>query len=297
MALGQPDRAAACYDVCIALRPDFWRGYLWRGQAYLEQKEYRPARDDFDAVARFQTGLVDAHFFRALARFGLKDFKGAEDDLSRVLELDPGHTRLYFTRARVRGAAGDKEGARRDFEEGLRREPTDELSWTVRGEARIETDPKGALADFNAALKLNPWARNAAQSKAHVLAEKLGRTKDAIEVLNRLVERYPGYVSARAGRGVLLARLGNRAAALKDAEEALRQNTSGLNLYQVACIYALTSRQEKDDRLEAIRLLSRALKANFGTDLIEVDPDLAPLHPHPEFARVVELARSLRKAG
>jgi eukaryotic-like serine/threonine-protein kinase len=295
-ALGQFDKAAACFETSVALRPDFWRGYLWRGQANLELKDHESARDDFAAALRLRPDFAPAHFLRALARLGLKDFRGADEDLTRALELDPGHTRLYFTRSRVRALTGDRDGARRDFAEGLRREPADELSWTARGEARLGTDPRAALADFDAALRLNPWSRNAAQNKAHVLAEKLGRTGEAVAVLDRLVERYPDFVPARAGRGVLLARLGQRERALQDAGEALRRDTGALNLYQAACVYALTSRQEPGDRLEAFRLLARALKTGFGADLLETDPDLASLRHLPEFRGLVELARAFRKA-
>ena len=158
----------------------------------------------------------------------------------------------------------------------------------------MASDPEGALADFDAALKLNPLSRDAAQNKAHILAEKLGRTEEAVAVLDRLIERYPNYVPARAGRGVLLARLEKRSAALDDAEESLRQDTSARNIYQVACIYALTSRQQSGDSLEAFRLLSGALKDGFGADLLETDTDLAPLRHLPEFDRLVAMARAIR---
>jgi hypothetical protein len=114
-----------------------------------------------------------------------------------------------------------------------------------------------------------------------------------VRVLDQAVEHYPDYVPSRAGRGVLLARLGQRAEAHADAEESLRRDTKPLTVYQVAGIYAQTSRQEPDDRQEAFRLLSLALRRGFGFDELERDRDLDPIRAHPAFAKLVEVARTL----
>src|SRR5207302_698991 len=160
---------------------------------------------------------------------------------------------------------GDKDGAKADRAAGLRERPADELSWVARGLARLAADPPGALADFEEALMLNPRSQSALQNKAHVLG-KLGRTAEAVQALDAAVALYPDFVPARSGRGVLLARLGEREAALRDAREALRRDTKAATLYQAAGIYALTSQQQPDDRREAFRLLAAALRQGFGAD-------------------------------
>src|SRR5262249_34717703 len=156
--------------------------------------------------------LREAYFNRAVARSELGDKAGARADLTHLLEQGPPQLRVYFARARVRAQEGDHEGARQDREEGLRQEPRDEKDWTVRGLARLPRNPQAALADYDQALQLNPRYRAALQNKASVLAE-LGRTEEAVDVLDKLLALYPDVVLARAGRGVLLARLGRRAAA------------------------------------------------------------------------------------
>ena len=96
----------------------------------------------------------------------------------------------------------------------------------MRGLARLPGDPHGALADFDAALALNPRSQSALQNKANVLSEHLGRTEEAIRVLDTAIEHHPDYVKALAGRGVLLARLGRREAALRDAQAAWPSTTA-----------------------------------------------------------------------
>jgi tetratricopeptide (TPR) repeat protein len=153
--------------------------------------------------------------------------------------------------------------------------------------AKYASDPRGALADFEKALTFNPLSRMALQSQASVLAEKLGRPADAIQVLDRLLTLYPDSVLALAGRGVLHARLGARETALRDARAALARDGSPATLYQVAGIYAQTSRQQAGDRKEALRLLSASLQRGYGRELLEKDRDLDPLRDGVEFRRLL----------
>ena len=216
----------------------------------------------------------------------------AEADLTRALEAGGPPVRVRLLRASVRERRGDKPGARADREEGLRLTPTDELGWVARGVERLAADPRGALADAEAALKLDPFSVSALQLKAHILGERLNKPDDALVVLNRAVELHPDHVPLRGGRGVELARRGKRDEALRDAREALLRDTRPANLYQVGCIYALTSKSHAEDKKEAFHLLWSALKTGFGFDMIDTDADLDPLRKDPEFVKMVAAARA-----
>ncbi len=293
--LGRHAEAAACYSTCLALAPGLARLHHRRGLALLHLKKYPEAEKDFDEVLRRETapGRQEAYVNRALARMGGGEHRAAVDDLTRALESGAAPTRIYFIRARARRELGDEGGARRDWEEGLRRRPEDEQSWLARGAARAARGPEGALRDFEAALALNPRSATALQNVAHVLAERLGRTAEAVRALDRLLRLYPDHAAGRAGRGVLLARLGKRPDALADAEDCLRRDDRPETHYQVAGIYALTSRQDARDRRPALRHLARALRSGYGLDLLGADRDLDPIRDDPEFLRLVAAMRDL----
>jgi hypothetical protein len=93
---------------------------------------------------------------------------------------------------------------------------------------------------------------------------------------------------------VLLARQGRRAAAHADAEGALRLDDRPAIQYQVAGIYAQTSRQHPEDRADALHYLEFALWAGYGLDLVPVDRDLDPVRALPGFRRAIERAQSHR---
>jgi tetratricopeptide (TPR) repeat protein len=277
----------------LALWPEAEWVWFDRGLAALGDAEYSSAIADFDRAVSLAPEMAEAFANRGLAHFQAGEPERAVADFSKALDLGAPATRLYFMRARARRQQGDVAGAEADFNEGLKRTPTDEASWIARGLARLAEDPSAALADFDQALALNSSSRAALEDKAHVLSERLGKTEEAIALLDQVVDLHPDYVLARAGRGVLLSRLGRREAALADAQQALRRDTRPANVYQVAGIYAQTSRQVENDRLEAYRLLSLALRQGFGLDLVGIDPDLAPLRGRPEFDQLIEAAKTL----
>jgi hypothetical protein len=130
-----------------------------------------------------------------------------------------------------------------------------------------------------------------------VLGERLGRQEEAVAVLNKEVELFPGFVRGRIGRGVHLARLGRRAEALADAREGLARSSLAETYYQASNIFALTSRQYPEDALESFPLLAEALRRGFGLDLVDKDSDFDPVRGREEFRRVVNAARELDAAA
>jgi tetratricopeptide (TPR) repeat protein len=302
-AEGREPECIGCYNACIALAPEFPWAYFNRGLAHLQLGKHAAAIADFSRVLLLRPNSSDACINRALAHQGLNQNAEAAADLTHALELGAAQTRIYFMRARVWDKCGDQDKAKADRYRGLELEPTDEKSWIARGLARLPADPKGALGDFDRALALNPQSTDALQNQAHVLtehlpaataADKVRHTETAIAALDKALKIRPDYVPARSGRGVLLARLGKRDLAIADGKAVLCRDTSGRTLYEVACVYALTAKQNPEDALEALRLLSAALRQGFGHDYIETDDDLIALRPNPEYRRLAEAARALK---
>ncbi len=295
------------YSSAIALRPDFVRAWLSRGLIHLRRREARLAQRDFDEAIRLEPTLADAHINRALARQQRADrqadagrrkelLQQAIADLTTALELKTAHTRVYFIRAQLRERLGDRSGARADRQRGLALTPNDENSFVARGIARLETkDVAGALADFDGALKRNPWSYPALRNKATVLAESQGKLAEAIRILDRAIERYPDFSILRGGRAVYHARLGQRRRALADVRECLQRDTSPFMLYQMAGVHSLLSRSvEDDDHRAGLRLFASALRGGFDQfALIESDKDLANLRRDDQYRRLLRAAQAL----
>jgi tetratricopeptide (TPR) repeat protein len=292
--LGRDADAVACYGTCLALQPDAHQVWFNRGLAYLRRGDFKNARADLDRALELKPTLADAYFNRGLARRALNDLPGAEDDFTRALENGAHYTRVYFVRAQVRAQRGDAAGAESDRREGLSREPVEESCWTARGFAKLGSDPKGALADFDRALERNPQYRPALMNKAHVLGEVMHDAGGAVAVLDQAIRFHPDQATFWATRAVYHARLGRRTEAHRDAEEALQLGHDPATRYQVAGVYALTSKEHADDRKEAFRLLASALRRDYGFEYLDIDPELAPIRDLPEFKNLVAAARALK---
>ena len=306
--LGQPEVAAECFAACTALRPGFAPAWLNRGQAYSRLRFHDLAREEYDRALELDPALTEAYVQRAFARDALGDPAGAAEDFGRAISGGGAGPRVFFLRASVRRRLGDPAGAAADTGEGFRRPCRDELDWVAWSEVRLDlagpaaavggggavaAAGRAALADVTAALAINPDSMDGLQQQAHILSERLGQPDAALAALDRLVKFHPASAPAVAGRGVLLARAGKRDEALRDARDALLLDTKAPNLYQVGCIYALTSALCPDDRREAFPLLWAALKTGYGLDIVDSDSDLDPLRADPEFRKLVARAKRL----
>jgi serine/threonine protein kinase/Flp pilus assembly protein TadD len=294
--------AVGHFTACVALRPRFHGAWYNRGLANLRLRRHADAEADLTRALELRPALARAHVLRAAAREGLAQQEGLSEkerrqkyeaavaDLDEALERCESPTRVLLVRARLKLALVDAAGARKDREAALSRTPTDEEGWIARGVARVPADLDGALADFAQAVKLNPRSLAGWQNRAHVLAERQGKTREAVEALDRVLELHPEQTAALTSRGVLNARLGRKDQARRDAREALRRDGGNpATLYQAANVSALLG--EKD---EAVRLLARALRGGFGHDLVEKDTDFAALHGDERFAAMLKAVRTLR---
>jgi serine/threonine protein kinase/tetratricopeptide (TPR) repeat protein len=295
-ALEQDELAAMCFGACVSLRPEYAPAWMNRGFALGRLRLLDQARDDFDEAIKLDPKLTEVYVLRADLREATGDLDGAIRDYTAAIETGTATARVYFKRATAKFYKNDLAGAKADREAGYKITPADELSWVARSENRdrFENDPKGALEDVEEALKLNPWSVAALQNKAAILSERLNRPADALVALNRAVEFHPDYTPARAGRGVLLARAGKRAEALRDAKDSLRLDTRPPNLYQVGCIYALGAKTHPEDKREALTLLWGALKTGFALDIVDTDTDLDALRNDKDFKDLVKDAKALQ---
>src|SRR6266851_560127 len=167
--LAQYEAAVSCYCTSIALQTEFPWAYSNRGLAELRLKKYDEARADFDQALKIRPDDPDLLLHRALAKQGQRQYQEAIQDLTNALEFGAPATQIYYLRAQLRQIIKDSAGAQSDLEACLNSKPTSDRGWLARGSARMATDPTGALADIDKALKLNPRSLAGLQNKAHLL--------------------------------------------------------------------------------------------------------------------------------
>jgi serine/threonine protein kinase/tetratricopeptide (TPR) repeat protein len=297
LQMGEDAEADACFTACAALRPEAPAAWRHRGMARLRLGRFPQAEADLAQALARRPDCPAALILRARAREGMGRLEDALSDLRAARAAGGPPVRILLASSRLRRLQGDLPGAARDRAEALKATPDDEEGWVARGVARAQEDPRGALDDFARALALDPRSIPALQNRAHVLAERLGRPREAAAALARILEARPGHALTRASRAVLLARAG-MAEALAEAEAALAAGPSSPEVaYHAACAYALMAGDRPDARRRALDLLARALAGGYGHAFVAADPDLDSLREMPEFANLVRAAQALRPGG
>ncbi len=286
--------AEAAFSRCLALATHRGLVRFARGYARLCNQDYSGAIQDFTVVLEGDPVNIDAMIHRALAYHGRREYAQALTDLETALEQGTSQTRPYFVLAAIYRAQGDHRAADRVRAEGRRRRPTDPASWLARGLDSAREDPEAALADFAAALRLDPTSRRALRSQSQVLSKRLKRLPEALQTLDRFIELYPEDAWAFTERAMLHARLGQRQAALKDAGMALRGQPEPEVLYRMAGVYAQTCAQVPTDRAQAYRLLRTALVRGYGWQHFVEDASFQRLRNDQEFQAICQAAQALR---
>ncbi len=291
--VGKLYEAEGCYTTCIAFQHHSYWPLLHRGLCRMELQKFNEAEADFDRVLQLRPQLVAALINRALARAGHGDLDGAIRDVSLAIDRG-GPERAYFLRARFYRRLGRTKEAAQDISAGLKETPSDEKSWIARGIALLKRDPAKAMDDFRQALVINPNSLPALQNIAAVLSQDAAKTEEALDAFNQMLALRPDYTPAVAGRGVILARMGERGQAHRQADRALGLSDDAKTLYQVACIYALTSRLHGEDKQKSGRMLARALRKDARwAKLARTDPDLEAIRNDPECVALLRAADAL----
>ena len=276
-------KAKSCYESYLRLRPDGVWGHYNLGLLFLETKFWSRAESDFSKVLARYPDLALAYVHRAAARKGMRKNLKAIEDLDLAIQLAPEVPEYYFLRSQRHSDAGNLELAEADRRRVLIHEPHQYIGWLFRGTAKYKSDPKGALADFEKALALNPVCPLTLFNKACLLSDVMGRPREAVDVLTKVVELEPQLLDARFRRGILLARAGQRDKAVEDAERLILSEPTPARYYDAASIYALTSRSKAQDSARALQFLSHALRHGYGVNKYQTDDNLRPLANLKEF--------------
>lgn len=283
---GQLQEALHGFETALALEPDDPITLHYRGKVLLQLGLFEAALADFNKALKLDASQVDLLPDIALVQRQTNELPAAITTLNRVLQIAPEQQRLWFLRADIKRQLGDLKGAAEDRRHGFTLESRNEIEQVVRGIAlREEGKLNEALAAYQTAEQIAPYYLPAMENQSELLGEQLQKPAEALAVLNRAVERIPESSQLYAARAVYHARLGNRDAAVQDAKSALKYEAlpKPLTLYQIGCVYALTSRKQPADAFSALAYLTLALERQFGQEYLSSDPDLNPLRSRLDF--------------
>jgi serine/threonine protein kinase/tetratricopeptide (TPR) repeat protein len=296
--LGEYALAAADFGTCTGLWPEFAWGYFNRGCALDQAGKKDEAIADYTAALERDPGLVLAFVNRGTASLELRRYASALADFGQAMSRGRQDAFVYAGRGVAleglgRSAEADGAFAAAFAQEG--RIPAalrNRLRW-VYGFAVSARLPDRARAAFDAVLAEEPNQPQALYGRAMLFVMQ-ERPDEALRLLDRAVETSPGFVDARRGRAILLARGGQLGPACQDMDWCLQMEPhAGVTLYAAACVAARVAEKSPDPAAarraadQALALLERTLNVGYGREQAADDPDLAALRGRAEFQHLV----------
>jgi tetratricopeptide (TPR) repeat protein len=255
---GEYQAAASAYERSVASDPDFARGYVELGLAYLQLEQYDQSEKAFskavnihdDSCAQCGLGMV----------YHLKGRnKEAEAALKKAQALNPYDTcgfnqlgRAYYNQERYSEAI---EVFRKEIE--LR--PT-AVSYHFLGASYSYLDRFAEARDaYQAALRLDPNYTTVYVYLGHA-CYRLGRPSEAIEAYRKAIKAEPDDVEARISLGLTELKIGNKRAALEQYEivrrldparaSVLRRELVDADSQPVSALEKRESKQTGDNKIE-----------------------------------------------
>ena len=257
---GQWKAAVAEFDAAIVLNVNDLQSYFERGKIRLQRGEYDDSIADFSAVTKARPDYAEAWLLRA----GDYDAKGeidkAKADLETAFKLDA------TLRERVSGSRYDAQNPQ--AETGLAPAPIKDDPRVLEGTAldhknsgndlRIKGDNDGALAEYNAALLLDPKFADAYSNRAGVYAGR-GEYDLALADYQMALQLDPKHCAAYLNRAFTWRDLGEHDQERADLDHAIEYAE---NDERRASAYGerATTRQHADDHDGALQDAQQATK-------------------------------------
>ena len=161
--------AMADYTKAISLDSNFADAYYYRGLAEVGMQQYGHAVKDFDTAIMIEPAQADYYNARGNAWTYLKFYPEARRDYARALRLDSMATTYYFDKRAPTMAATDTGARKPVAKDSSRAEANDAEKSYKQAKEKIQTkDYKGALADLNLVILLDPKYAQAYADRAHV---------------------------------------------------------------------------------------------------------------------------------
>jgi tetratricopeptide (TPR) repeat protein len=287
--LGQLAEADSALRQAAALDPKNVVMLNTRGALDEKRHDFKAAVDDFEAVLKLypDNDFAAQHRVSSLTELGrTKEALAALDDLiarhpndiqnysAKVFVLAKQEDRAALEKAidaMAAAASGDAqansmaiemytdfgfpEKARSALQAALAGPPTALLLYN-KAKVLDASDSERALADLDAALRLDPRAMPALVLKAKLL-NSAGRHDEAIVAANEAVRLAPNYSDARATRAAVLSASGKGAEAVADIDSAIAANPKSLDLY-LSKANLLRKLGRRDDALKVAKAMVEA---------------------------------------
>ncbi len=214
LRLENPAEARVHLTACVGARPEFVWGYLLRGFAHGELREFDAAEADFARVLQLHPDAF-ARYSAYVNRGGMRLRQGKQQeavrDLRQAIELEPKHYQAYINLGQAYRRQKKFDEAVRQLGLAIERAPGLASLYRERGRIYLEKpDLEKALHDFEQAVRLElPESTFLAIDHAERgrVLHRQGRYAEAVAAYDAALKVRPDYAVVHRLRGEALLKL------------------------------------------------------------------------------------------
>ena len=320
------EEANRAMDRALALNPELPEVQYARGRGLIAEKKYEEAREILEKAVQRDRKLDLAWADLEVAYRELGDYARGLRAIQTAIRLSPKYFRHQVYLALFLYKFGEYDGAVEACRKALELKPTSIMAWNSLGAAYLKLGrPKDAAAAMVESLKIEEDAtgfsnlgttyffQNQFQEavKSYRRATELepenadhwGNLGDALTMLKQESEAHAAYLRAAEDArvevqraptdprahlmlGLYCARARDKACAIREGDQAARMQPGSSDiLFRNAVIHCIFG-----DVDESLNWLEKAVKLGLSKAEVQNDPDLIPLHGHPRYRKILELA-------
>lgn len=219
------DESIAAYSAAIQLAPTFGKAYLNRGYVYLELKNNRLAKSDFEQATRNDNSLDQGYYELGILAETENQPADALVAYGKAIASNP-TVKYYYRRAVLHTSQEEFALAKQDLSAAIQLDKKDALLLNDRGSVNKQLgDLDAAITDYKAALATNPKMTMAWNNLGSTYRKK-GDLAKSIEAYSAAISSDPAYFLAYNNRGV--AKLDNNdiKGAIADFQKAIELNAN-----------------------------------------------------------------------
>lgn len=257
--------------------------YYYMGQVYRENKKHREAAEALEKAFD-----IDAHpvflEYMADSYSTIGEFGKAIDAISRAQQMQPDEVELIQVKADILGDSGDVDGAIAEWSRYIEKAPDNFGGYYRRGFFEENSGKtEDALADYDMAIMLDPTYAYSYLGKGDLLMKK-GDEAAAMDAYRKVVEIDTVPNNQSCAMYALLA-LGEKEKAIDFMNRVIAQDSlEPGNYYDGACFYSRIGELDK-----SLANLKKALELGFRRiHHIYDDDDLESLRATDAFKRLIE---------
>jgi clan AA aspartic protease (TIGR02281 family) len=254
------DKAIADYNKALELLNYNNASIFYRlGYCYKEKGDYDTSIDNYDKAIAIAPEDEDFYAYRADAKRLKGDFDSAIADFTKAIEIEPSWAWAYYRRGWTKEFVKQYEKALEDYNEAIEIDPNYTYAFLNRARLlELMNKQEEAKADYEIVVLQDSVIRHSGNSKQYALFH-LGKKDEAIDWLNKILEKYPTY--------------GNQ--------------------YDAACLYSIMKENEL-----ALKYLDLAFENGYKDfHHIQVDDDMDNIRELPEFKALIKKYESLKESS